>query len=369
MSNTPIVPLNDLARWDETDRLNVSRAVQEVVNSGYFINGPKTAEFNSYMQQLLGGREVVLVGNGTDALTLSLLGLGIKKGDKVATVSNAGGYATGAILRIGAVPLLIDVEFDTAQISKEDLQSKLENESDVKAVVITHLYGLMADMKEILDITHNFDCYVIEDCAQSIGAVQNGLIAGAFGDASTFSFYPTKNLSCLGDGGAVSFKLKEHADNARQLAQYGWSSRYAIDRDNGFNSRLDEIQAAVLLERVSGLSASNEKRRQIVNRYKSAVVGSRYFISAEDVSYVGHLGIMVTESRGLDAAALQHAGIATGVHYPILDHHQVGWNKHFTNEILPNSESLVGKILTLPCFPMLSEVEIEKVCETLQSLQ
>ena len=368
MSNTPIVPLNDLARWDETDRLNISRAVQEVVNSGYFINGPKTAEFNSYMQQLLGGREVVLVGNGTDALTLSLLGLGIKNGDKVATVSNAGGYATGAILRVGAVPLLIDVEPNTAQISKDDLQSKLENESDVKAVIVTHLYGLMADMKAILDVTRSFGCFVIEDCAQSIGAVQSGSIAGAFGDASTFSFYPTKNLSCLGDGGAVSFKFEEHADNARQLAQYGWSSRYAIVKEKGFNSRLDEIQAAVLLERVSGLNANNEKRRQIVNQYKSAVVGSRYFISAEDASFVGHLGIMVTESRGLDASVLQRAGVATGIHFPILDHHQVGWNRHFKNEILPNSESLVGRILTLPCFPMLSDVEIERVCETLQAL-
>jgi dTDP-4-amino-4,6-dideoxygalactose transaminase len=106
-----------------------------------------------------------------------------------------------------------------------------------------------------------------------------------------------------------------------------------------------------------------------IRRYKSFVVGSRYFVSAEDVSFVGHLAVMVTESRDLDASVLHQAGIATGVHYPILDHHQVGWNKHFTNVTLKNSEALVGRILTMPCFPMLSEVEIEKVCETLQSLQ
>jgi aminotransferase EvaB len=362
------VPLNDLARWDETDRLSVAQAVQEVINSGHFINGPKTAEFKAFMQQLLGGREVVLVGNGTDALALSLLGLGIKRGDVIATVSNAGGYATGAILRIGAIPLLIDVDPRTAQISKDDLQFKLKTNSDVSAVVVTHLYGLMADMKAILEVTNRFGCFVIEDCAQSIGAVQDGLMSGAFGDASTFSFYPTKNLSCLGDGGCVSFKIQEHADTARELAQYGWSSRYVIDKDQGFNSRLDEIHAAVLLERAKSLDFNNERRRKIVKQYQDATVNSRRFLFADDYSFVGHLAVMVTESRDLDTAILHKSNIATGIHYPILDHHQVGWRSHFHSVELPNSEYLVKRIVSLPCFPLLHESEIERVCEALQSL-
>lgn len=368
MSNSPLVPLNDLSRWDETDKLNVSRAIQEVIDSGYFINGPKTSQLNTRLNQLLGERENVFVGNGTDALMLSLLGLGVKKGDFVATVANAGGYATSAILRIGAVPVLVDIDPRTAQISIEDLQLKLQSFPTMKSVVITHLYGQMADMPSVLAAVKNFECFVIEDCAQSIGAVQAGSTAGTFGDAATFSFYPTKNLSCLGDGGAVSFKSKIHAEYASQLAQYGWSSRYVIDHEGGFNSRLDEMQAAVLLERIDGLQKNNDKRRQIVDRYKGALTDFRYVIGKDDSSFVGHLAVLVTSSRDADVSILKKANIATGIHYPILDHKQTGWSSYFGNVKLPNSEALVQKIVSLPCFPLLQEIEIERVCEALQSL-
>jgi dTDP-4-amino-4,6-dideoxygalactose transaminase len=368
MSNSHLVPLNDLSRWDEADKLNVLRAIQEVVDSGYFINGPKTSFLKTRLKQMLGEREIVFVGNGTDALTLALLGLGINKGDLVATVANAGGYATSAILRIGAVPVLIDVETRTAQISVEDLELKLQTFPAMKAVVVTHLYGQMADMSLVLAAVGKFECLVIEDCAQSIGAVQAGLNSGTFGDASTFSFYPTKNLSCLGDGGAISFKSTSHAEHARQLAQYGWSSRYVIDHEGGFNSRLDEMQAAVLLERIDGLQKNNDKRRQIVDRYKGALTDSRYVIGKDDSSFVGHLAVLVTGSRDTDLSSLSKANISTGVHYPILDHQQAGWSTYFSNVKLPNSESLVQKIVSLPCFPLLQEFEIERVCEALQSL-
>jgi len=368
MSNSQLVPLNDLSRWDATDKLNVSRAIQEVVESGHFINGPKTSLLNTRLKQMLGGREIVFVGNGTDALMLSLLGLGIKEGDLVATVANAGGYATSAILRIGAVPVLVDVDPRTAQISIEDLQLKLQGFPAMTAVVVTHLYGQMADMPSILTAVRNFECLVIEDCAQSIGAVQAGLTSGTLGDASTFSFYPTKNLSCLGDGGAISFKSTAHAEYASQLAQYGWSSRYVIDHEGGFNSRLDEMQAAVLLERIDGLQKNNDKRRQIVNRYKCAIKNSRYLIGEDNPSFVGHLAVLITSSRDADILSLNNANIATGIHYPILDHQQAGWSTYFSNVKLPNSESLVQKIVSLPCFPLLQEYEIERVCEVLQSL-
>ena len=368
MSNSQLVPLNDLSRWDENDKLNVSRAIQEVVDSGQFINGPKTTLLDTRLKQLLDGRDIVFVGNGTDALMLALLGLGVKEGDLVATVANAGGYATSAILRIGAVPVLVDVEPRTAQISVEDLVLKLQNHPAMKAVVVTHLYGLMADMPSVLAAVSRFDCLVIEDCAQSIGAVQAGLTSGTFGDASTFSFYPTKNLSCLGDGGAISFKLNAHAEYARQLAQYGWSSRYVIDHEGGFNSRLDEMQAAVLLERIDGLQKNNDKRRQIVDRYRDALTDSRYVIGQDDSSFVGHLAVLVTSSRDADISRLKKANIATGIHYPILDHQQTGWSTHFNDIKLPNSESLVEKIVSLPCFPLLQEFEIERVCYALQSL-
>jgi len=368
MSNSNVVPLNDLSRWDEADKINVSRAIQEVIESGHFINGPKTSLLNSRLKQMLGDREIVFVGNGTDALMLALLGLGINEGDLVATVANAGGYATSAILRIGAVPVLVDVDPRTAQLSVEDLRLKLQSHPAMKAVIVTHLYGQMAEMLSILATVGNFECLVIEDCAQSIGAMHSGLTSGTFGDASTFSFYPTKNLSCLGDGGAISFKSKAHAEYARQLAQYGWSSRYVIDHKGGFNSRLDEVQAAVLLERIDGLQKNNDKRRQIVNRYKGALTDSRYVIGENDESFVGHLAVLVTSSREADMSSLNKVNIATGIHYPILDHQQAGWSAYFSDIKLPESESLVEKIVSLPCFPLLQEFEIERVCEALQAL-
>ena len=368
MSNSNVVPLNDLSRWDEADKINVSRAIQEVIESGHFINGPKTSLLNSRLKQMLGDREIVFVGNGTDALMLALLGLGINEGDLVATVANAGGYATSAILRIGAVPVLVDVDPRTAQLSVEDLRLKLQSHPAMKAVIVTHLYGQMAEMPSILATVGNFECLVIEDCAQSIGAMHSGLTSGTFGDASTFSFYPTKNLSCLGDGGAISFKSKAHAEYARQLAQYGWSSRYVIDHKGGFNSRLDEVQAAVLLERIDGLQKNNDKRRQIVNRYRGALTDSRYVIGENDESFVGHLAVLITSSRDADISSLKKANIGTGIHYPILDHQQTGWSTYFSNVKLPNSEYLVQKIVSLPCFPLLQEFEIERVCEALQAL-
>ena len=368
MSNSQLIPLNDLSRWDEADKLNVSRAIQEVIDSGHFINGPKTSLLNTQLKELLGEREIVFVGNGTDALMLSLLGLGVKEGDLVATVANAGGYATSAILRIGAIPVLVDIDPRTAQISVEDLRLKLQNHPAMKAVVVTHLYGQMADMPSVFAAVRDFGCLVVEDCAQSIGAVQAGLSSGTFGDASTFSFYPTKNLSCLGDGGAISFKSKTHAEYASQLAQYGWSSRYVIDHEGGFNSRLDEMQAAILLERIDGLQKNNDKRRQIVNRYRGALTDSRYVIGKNDESFVGHLAVLVTSSREADMSSLNKVNIATGIHYPILDHQQAGWSAYFSDIKLPKSESLVEKIVSLPCFPLLQEFEIERVCEALQAL-
>jgi dTDP-4-amino-4,6-dideoxygalactose transaminase len=368
MSSSDYIPLNDLSRWDPTDKLRVKAAISRVVNSGYFINGPITNEFNELFKRSLNERELVFVGNGTDALVLGLLGLGIKKGEVVATVSNAGGYATGAILRVGAIPLLVDVHLNTAQMSADDLRQKMESSPPVKAVIVTHLYGLMAEMSEITLIAKEFGCLLIEDCAQSIGAVQGGVVAGTFGDASTFSFYPTKNLSGLGDGGAISFKDQDCASLAQRYAQYGWSARYKIDLNGGMNSRIDEIQAAVLSTRLMDLQRNNEVRRKIVGRYQSVLSDSQFMIFQQNESFVGHLAVLVAKSRDHVVKRMESAKIATAIHYPVLDHHQVGWRSNFQNVVLPSSEELVQRIISLPCFPLMTELEIERVSSVLQSL-
>ena len=249
---------------------------------------------------MLNEMKVICVGNGTDALVLSLLSLGIKPGEKVATVANAGGYTTGAILRIGAIPVLVDVDLTTAQMSVASLSLQLNTHPDIRAVVATHLYGLMADMHLIRELTLIKCVLLIEDCAQAIGAKLSGVSAGSWGDASTFSFYPTKNLACLGDGGAVAFKNDANADICRRLAQYGWSKRYVISDSNGINSRLDEVQAAILVSRMQRLAHNNQVRRLIIARYVEVLDESRYMIHNNADDFVGHFAVMITPKQQSD---------------------------------------------------------------------
>jgi len=362
------IPVNDLARWDPVDLAEVTMCMTEVANSGYFMRGPHTSDLEKQLGVLLNEMKVVCIGNGTDALVLSLLSLGIKPGEKVATVANAGGYATGAILRIGAIPVLVDVELVTAQMSVASFSRQLETHPEIRAVIATHLYGLMSDMQLIRELAMAKGVLLIEDCAQAIGAELNGIPAGAWGDASTFSFYPTKNLACLGDGGAVAFKNSEHADTCRRLAQYGWSERYVISDSYGFNSRLDEIQAAILVSRMQRLAHNNQVRKSIIARYVKSLNETRYMVYNNANDFVGHLAVMITPHRQSDLNELNRANVGNGIHYPVLDHHQPAWTKNFEAVSLPNSEQLVKSIITLPCFPLMTEDEISRVCEVLESL-
>lgn len=362
------IPLNDLARWDPADLNDVKACITEVANSGHFMRGPHTSDLEMQLGVMLNDMKVVCVGNGTDSLVLSLLSLGIKPGEKVATVANAGGYATGAVLSVGAFPVLVDVDLVTAQMSAASLSVQLETHPDIRAVIATHLYGLMADMQLIREITSVKGILLVEDCAQAIGASQHGVPAGAWGDASTFSFYPTKNLACLGDGGAVAFKNPKNADTCRRLAQYGWSERYVVTDSDGFNSRLDEIQAAILVSRIRRLSRNNQVRRSIVARYVKALEEPRYMVYNYADNFVGHLAVLITPHRQSDLNKLSRANVGNGIHYPVLDHHQPAWTKNFEAVSLPNSEQLVKSIITLPCFPLMTEDEISRVCEVLESL-
>lgn len=363
-----LIPVNDLSRWDQSDLYEIKQTMIEVAESGYFMRGPKNKALESDLAKLLNNRNVVCVANGTDALTLALLSLGVKPGDKIACTPNAGGYGTGAVIRLGALPVLVDIELETAQMSVESLELAIALNPELRAVMVTHLYGLMADMSQISRVVDKHGLLLIEDCAQAIGAVQNGVPAGAWGHASTFSFYPTKNLPCIGDGGAVAFKDVTDAELCRRLSQYGWSERYVIADQNGFNSRLDEIQAAILLTRLKNLSLNNQIRRSIVKRYSTSLDSKRTMIWQDSESYIGHLAVMVSDSRDKDIEELVSARIGFGIHYPVLDHMQPAWSRYFPNVKLPNSEKLVKSIVTLPCFPLLKESEIDRVSAVLGAL-
>lgn len=326
-----------------------------------------TTELEGVLSRHLGGRPVVAVANGTDALTLAVASLDLDKSKTVAVMPNAGGYGSIAVNRLGLNTVMVDVHPRTAQMDAHSLSELLVSRSDVGAVIITHLYGLCNSIEDVLRVCVEHSVPLVEDCAQSIGASVGGRWAGSFGDVAAFSFYPTKNLGALGDGGAVATKSYELARRVAQLAQYGWGERYQVAIRNGFNSRLDEIQAAILLERFKDLELQNSIRRSIVRRYAEAARAPRFVIFEDTSSFVGHLAILVTPTRSEDAMELKRAGISTAIHYPLLDSEQPAWRTAAQTNI-SNALSLSRKILTLPCFPSMTESEIGRVCRALEKL-
>jgi dTDP-4-amino-4,6-dideoxygalactose transaminase len=332
------VPLNDLTR-----RPFPLGALLEVCESGSYIHGDEHDAFEREFAAYLGVKHVVGCANGTDALELALRALGISRGEKVATAANAGGYATTAIELIGAVPAYVDVEQETLTIDQAQVP-------DCAAVIATHLYGNVA----ATSLLHG-SVPLIVDCAQAAGAV--GACEGA--DIACFSFYPTKNLGAVGDGGALATNSDETADALRQLRQYGWGKRYEVERSGGRNSRLDEIQAAVLRDRLPLLDRDNETRRGIVRRYANAIDESAgRLVWRDNPSYVGHLAVVLCTERADLRARMDAANVMTSIHYPYPDHRK-------QRVSLPLTEYACDHVLTLPCFPEMTDREIDTVCEAL----
>jgi dTDP-3-amino-2,3,6-trideoxy-4-keto-D-glucose/dTDP-3-amino-3,4,6-trideoxy-alpha-D-glucose/dTDP-2,6-dideoxy-D-kanosamine transaminase len=342
-----MLPVNDLRRRTAALRPIIEKAIGRVIDRGWFILGPEVEGFEAEFAAWCGAAHCVAVGNGTDALELALKAVGVRPGSRVATVANAGFYSTTAILRCGAVPVWIDIDRASMNMSPERL-------ADVKvdAVVVTHLYGRMADMPAILTAAGAVP--VIEDCAQAHGASWHGRRAGTWGAAGTFSFYPTKNLGALGDGGAVVTNDMDTAGRLRALRQYGWTAKYTSSVEGGRNSRLDELQAAILRAQLPLLDGWNERRREIAAAYGGGRGGE---------SDVVHLYVVRSRERDRFRAALKDRGIATDVHYPIADYRQASVGE--TNVTLPETERCCTELVTLPCFPEMTSEEIAAVSSAL----
>jgi dTDP-4-amino-4,6-dideoxygalactose transaminase len=362
------IPLNDLSRKSATFVDDITNSVRQVVESGRYFNGPHTKEFVSWMSSRLQSRNFLPLANGTDALILALEVLNLPTGSHVAMTPNAGGYACIAAVRAGLIPRFIDIDPTTCQMDSESLRVAFEIDKNISAVIITHLYGLVGEVSSVQQLCEKQKVALIEDCAQAFGASVDGQSVGTFGDIATFSFYPTKNLGAFGDAGGISCRDAQVFEKLISLSQYGWRDRYQIEIDRGFNSRMDEIQAAILCTQLKTLDADNSRRREIVLRYQDSLDSSRRMIQKNDQSFIGHLAIMVTPTRDADIEKLQARGIAFGIHYPTLDYDQKAWTKSFSNSSCPVSESAVKTILTLPCFPSMSQTEIDTVAECLQEL-
>ena len=354
------IPLNDLKRHLDSSRDLVDSATARVVDSGWYIFGDEGVSFEREFAAYCGTRACVGVANGTDGLEFALRAVGVAPGSRVATVANAGFYTSTALLAIGAAPVFVDVEPDTHLMDLDALRSILSGRID--AVVVTHLYGLLHDMAHLLQITDAQGVPVIEDCAQAHGAIRDGKKAGSFGRAAAFSFYPTKNLGGIGDGGAVVTNDTSVATKIQLLRQYGWAPKYHVTLDGARNSRLDEMQAAVLLNKLPHLDRWNARRREIAARYSGGIRNARIRVPAiRGSEYVAHLYVIVCEQREELRAHLAGAGIMTDVHFPVPDHRQSVLSAKGGWPALPVSESLSQRVLTLPCYPELTNEEVDFV--------
>ncbi|MBA2710828.1 MAG: DegT/DnrJ/EryC1/StrS family aminotransferase [Tatlockia sp.] len=347
----------------------ITAAANRVIASGWWVLGPECKHFEQSFSSYIGANHCIGVANGTDAIELALKALNLNPGDKVATVANAGMYTTSALLTISAGPIFMDVDPETFCVSLAEVKRAVEH--GVKVVVVTHLYGqAVPEIVQIAQYCAENDICLIEDCAQAHGAEVNGRRVGSFGIAATFSFYPTKNLGALGDGGAVVTNSDKIAEQIKMLRQYGWTSKYKVELAGARNSRLDEIQAAILSEFLPLLNQSNQRRREIAARYSQYISHPHIKVPAKGgLDYVAHLYVILTSRRDDLRKHLQTSDIASDVHYPIPDYRQPIIKERFANVYLPNTEKLASKILTLPCYPELTDTEVDLVIEALNGWQ
>ena len=337
-------------------------AAARVLASGWYVLGEEVSAFEDEFARFCGTRHCVGVGNGTDALELALRATGVDRGDSVAVVANAGYYASTALAAIGAEPVFVDVD-ETLTMSTASLAASIQR---VDAVVVTHLYGRLAAIEPIVALAKDRGIAVIEDCAQAHGAARNGQRAGSFATAGCFSFYPTKNLGALGDGGAVVTSSDAVSERVRALRQYGWSAKYRVEHRGGRNTRLDELQAAFLRVKLPRVAAWNAARVSIGRRYQRALSGLGITLpDFSDDEYVAHLYVIRVQHREALRACLAEAGIGTDVHYPIPDHRQPV--RALDDVDLPVTDAACREVVSLPCYPGLSPVDVDRIIGLVRS--
>ena len=359
-----MIAMTDLSRQHAPLRRELEAAIARVLGRDWYILGTEVEAFERAFATYCGARHCIAVANGTDALRLALGALAIGPGVVVATVGNAGGYATTAIRLSGAIPRYVEIDPTTLLIDPAALAPNLT--SDVRAIVITHLYGRMVDVDAIARIARPRGIALVEDCAQAHGARRGATAAGTCGDIGCFSFYPTKNLGALGDAGALTTDDEALAQRLRQLRTYGWSTKYHCAIEGGMNSRMDELQAAALAVKLPRLDAWNERRRAIARRYAAAIRHPAISLpplataDAESADVV-HQYVVRSDARDALRTHLAAAGVASEVHYPVADHLQEAWTRGMAAPVLIRTERACASVLSLPCHSELSDAEVDAV--------
>ena len=361
------VPLLDLSRTYAELKEDIDECMREVAASGCYILGDNVSAFEQEAAEFLGVRHAVSVASGTDALHLAMAAARIGPGDEVISTSFTFAATLEAIDYVGAKGVLVDIDADSLNIDASRIESAITPAT--KAVLPVHLFGRPADMTEIMAIAGRHELVVIEDCAQSMGAQINGKAAGSFGTAGAFSFYATKTLGCFGDGGMVTSSCDEVAGRLRQLRNHGQSRSFEYDM-TGFNSRLDEIQAAILRLKLPLLKKNNARRRQIAAHYNEALASTpaRTPEAVDDNNHVyGYYTICVPNRDALQAS-LRDRGIGSAVYYAKPLHRHDCYATLCRYDSLKITERVAGECLSLPIFPEMTDAEVEYVAKTTAEL-
>ncbi|WP_288438525.1 DegT/DnrJ/EryC1/StrS family aminotransferase [uncultured Chryseobacterium sp.] len=354
----------DLQKINLKHQEEIETKLSEVFRSGWYLMGQELSSFESNLSQYIGAKHAIGVANGLDALRLILRGyieMGImNRGDEILVPSNTYIASILAISDNGLIPVLVEPDINNYNIDITKIEEKIT--SKTKGILIVHLYGRTVFSEELTELAEKHQVKVIEDNAQAIGAVWNGKKSGNLGDAAGFSFYPGKNLGALGDAGAITTNDDDLAKVIRALANYGSNKKY-VNIYQGLNSRLDEIQAAVLDVKLKYIDEENTVRKSIAKKYIAGISNPKLILpeNPADVNeHVWHLFVIRTENRDALQKYLTENGIQTLIHYPIPPHQQQAY-KEWNELSFPISEKIHEEVLSLPISPVMTEEEVEKV--------
>lgn len=358
----------DLQKINLAHQQEIEEKLLSTFRSGWYLLGSEVKNFEDHLSQYIGAKHAIGVANGLDALRLILrayieMGL-MHKGDEVIVPANTYIASVLAISDNGLVPVLVEPDIDNYNIDICKIEEKIT--AKTKAVMIVHLYGKAVFSEDLKTLAEKYSLKIIEDNAQAIGAEYKGSKTGNLGDAAGFSFYPGKNLGALGDAGAVTTNDEVLAKTIRALANYGSNQKY-INIYQGLNSRLDEIQAAVLDVKLKYIDAENKRRREIAVRYISEIKSTNLILPQmpqNENEHVWHLFVIRTANRGKLQNYLTDNGIQTLIHYPIPPHKQ-GAYKEMNTLTFPVTEKIHNEILSLPISPVMTDIEVDKVIESI----
>ncbi len=362
-----IIPLASPVAQYRAHKKAIADAIGRVLEGGGYVLGEDVEAFERAFAEYCGAAHAVGVGSGTDALELALRALGIGPGDEVITVSHTAVATAAAVLACGATPVLIDIDRVSYTIDPRLIESAIT--AKTRAILPVHLYGHAADMDAVLAIARSRNLRVIEDCAQCTGGLHGARRLGSLGDAACFSFYPTKNLGAIGDGGMVVTGNADTAGRVRRLRQYGWDEARKT-REVGRNSRLDPLQAGILAAKLPHLDADNARRAAIAARYESGLAGLKLVLPAAraGTTHVYHLYVVQCDDRPSLMTHLRSDRIGAAVHYAAPVHVQVGYAERcvLPKHGLPVTEEIVDKIASLPLYPELTDDEVDLVIASIR---